>query len=141
MKKTSAKLQAEMKAAAKKQFSQGERDHIRLLEILEKNGRASELMLDESRTTSEVIGLLQPHVTAHKKNPNIQYHAENKKEFQRIVKVLYTTLPKPPSTVKGWLVREELAAFSRTYADGHTLRDWINEALPGTLKRGRPIIK
>ncbi len=62
----------------------------------------------------------------------------DKTDFINLVQQLNSTLTPPPSTLTGWLKVKELGAFKKKYAGRDTLRNWINEALPGTLKTGRP---
>lgn len=51
---------------------------------------------------------------------------------------LVRNTPNPPTTLTTWLQLPEIARYAKKYKGSHTLRDWINEALPGHLKRGRP---
>ncbi len=62
----------------------------------------------------------------------------DKQEFICLVKQLNSTLTSPPSTLKGWENHKEIKPYKNKYSGKNTLRDWINEALPGTLKSGRP---
>ncbi|MBS4097962.1 MAG: hypothetical protein KGZ83_14115 [Sulfuricella sp.] len=64
--------------------------------------------------------------------------AKDKQDFIGIVRELSKTLSPVPRTVKEWTERPELAAYKRKYPGRDTLRGWIKEALPGSLKPGAP---
>lgn len=73
-------------------------------------------------------------VSAHKNRDDYI----DKPDFIATVKRLNSTLSPPPNTLKGWVSLKELAPFKKKYPGRDTLRSWINEALPGMLKSGRP---
>lgn len=60
--------------------------------------------------------------------------AGDKADFIRLARAVVA----PPSTVPAWLAIKELAPYASKYPGRDTLRRWINEAVPGALKTGRP---
>lgn len=72
-----------------------------------------------------------------KHGPSNRDDAEDKayviKKIQELNKGLTTA-----RTVKEWETCPELASYKRKYKGRDTLRTWIKDALPNTLKTGRP---
>ena len=71
---------------------------------------------------------------AVKNGPESRGDAADKNEFIRLVRAL----PSPPCTLPAFIEMKELAPYARKYKGRDTLRSWINEAIPGVLKTGRP---
>lgn len=65
-------------------------------------------------------------------------YAEDKADFMVIAKGLHQSMENPPTTLKEWKQQKELSSFVKKYKGRDTLRNWLNEALPGVLQRGRP---
>jgi hypothetical protein len=85
-------------------------------------------------TTKEALSILQPFRNSYKK----RHKAIAKKSFIKFVKTLYPTLSPKPCRMREWEALDAIKPYKEEHYGAHTLRDWIKEALPGTLKTGRP---
>ncbi len=63
---------------------------------------------------------------------------QDKPEFIKLIQELNKSLEPKPRTLAEWKGQQGIEPYFRKYTGRDTLRNWINEAVPGALKRGRP---
>lgn len=88
-----------------------------------------------NRTRLEIVSLHLAVSGLNSKNGHLS--RDDYADKQAFIELVRKTL-NPPTTLTAWKELPAIAPYARKYTGGHTLRDWIKEALPNTLKTGRP---